>query len=244
VAFAVGAGLIVGKEGPLIHMGSIIGVAMAYLPIEKFKYFRNDFEKRNLIAVGVASGVSAAFGSPIGGALYTFELSKPDSFWSYSLTLKVFFSSTIASFTLSLLKQLYEGIFPLTLTNTDVIKLGSPIKGPTLDALVGATIIGFVGGIFGSVYIKLNNIVNVYRKKFLITKRRKVIEGLILAGLTCTAMYIIISIMYVTTNKEVYQNSGKFCMIKNFTMPDDDPIEVPTRKFLCNPKVIDGKEYE
>ena len=76
----------------------------AYLPFEMFKYFRNDFEKRKLMAAGIAAGVSAAFGAPIGGSLFAYEISKPSTFWSFSLTWKVFFASTISAFTLSLLK--------------------------------------------------------------------------------------------------------------------------------------------
>jgi chloride channel 7 len=110
VAFAVSAGLTVGKEGPLIHIGAIVGSAIPYLPLGITKYFRNDFEKRKLLAVGVASGVSAAFGAPIGGALFAYELSKPNTFWSFSLTWKVFFASTISTFTLSLFKQLEDGL--------------------------------------------------------------------------------------------------------------------------------------
>jgi H+/Cl- antiporter ClcA len=104
VGFAVSAGLCVGKEGPLVHMGSIVGCAIPYLPIGIAKYFRNDFEKRKLMSVGIASGVSAAFGAPIGGALFAYEISKPNTFWSFSLTWKVFFASTIATFSLSLFK--------------------------------------------------------------------------------------------------------------------------------------------
>jgi chloride channel 7 len=104
VALAVSAGLSVGKEGPLVHMGAIVGCLAPYLPMTMAKYFRNDFEKRKLLAVGVASGVSAAFGAPIGGALFAYEISKPNTFWSFSLTWKVFFASTIATFTLSLFK--------------------------------------------------------------------------------------------------------------------------------------------
>jgi H+/Cl- antiporter ClcA len=104
VAFAVSAGLTVGKEGPLVHLGAIVGSFIPYLPLGITKYFRNDFEKRKLLAVGVACGISAAFGAPIGGALFSYELSKPNTFWSFSLTWKVFFASTIATFTLSLFK--------------------------------------------------------------------------------------------------------------------------------------------
>jgi H+/Cl- antiporter ClcA len=104
VAFAVSGGLAAGKEGPLVHMGSIVGQSVAYLPLGITKYFRNDFEKRKLMAVGIASGVSAAFGAPIGGALFAYELSKPNTFWSFSLTWKVFFASTISAFFLSVFK--------------------------------------------------------------------------------------------------------------------------------------------
>ena len=127
VALAVSAGLTVGKEGPLIHMGAIIGSAMPYLPLGFTKYFRNDFEKRKLLAVGIASGVSAAFGAPIGGALFAYELSKPNTFWSFSLTWKVFFASTIATFTLSLFKQLTDPdkTGPITVSSSEAIKLGN-----------------------------------------------------------------------------------------------------------------------
>ena len=125
VALAVSAGLCVGKEGPLIHMGAIMGSVSPYIPLGITKYFRNDFEKRKLLSVGVAAGVSAAFGAPIGGALFAYELSKPNTFWSFSLTWKVFFASTIATFTLSLFKQIYEGLPHITVSSAEIIKLGN-----------------------------------------------------------------------------------------------------------------------
>jgi H+/Cl- antiporter ClcA len=109
VGLAVSAGFAGGKEGPLVHMGAIVGYAVPYIPIPIARYFRNDFEKRKLMAAGIAAGVSAAFGAPIGGSLFAYELSKPNTFWSFSLTWKVFFASTISAFTLSIFKQLYEG---------------------------------------------------------------------------------------------------------------------------------------
>jgi len=104
LALTVSAGICGGKEGPLIHMGSIVGFAATEIPFRCFRYFRNDFEKRKLLAVGCAAGVSAAFGAPIGGSLFAYEMSKPNTFWSFSLTWKIFFASSISTFVLSIFK--------------------------------------------------------------------------------------------------------------------------------------------
>ena len=53
--------------------------------------YRNDGDKREIAAAGCAAGVSAAFGSPIGGSLFVYEIAKPSSFWSFNLTWKIFF---------------------------------------------------------------------------------------------------------------------------------------------------------
>jgi len=106
LSFAVSGGLCAGKEGPLVHMGSIVGIYTAYIPgISMFSYLRNDFEKRKLMSAGIAAGVSAAFGAPIGGSLFAYEISKPSTFWSFSLTWKVFFAASMSTFVLSILKQ-------------------------------------------------------------------------------------------------------------------------------------------
>lgn len=110
LGFAVSGGLCAGKEGPLVHMGSIVGIMTTYIPVKIFSYFRNDFEKRKLMAAGIAAGVSAAFGAPIGGSLFAYEISKPSTFWSFSLTWKVFFAASISTFVLSILKQIQHHI--------------------------------------------------------------------------------------------------------------------------------------
>ena len=102
VVLAVVGGLCVGKEGPLAHIGANIGAVVPYLPIPRFEWFRNDTMKRNMMAAGCSAGVSAAFGAPVGGALFAFEISKPNVFWKFSVIWKTFLSCALAVFTLSL----------------------------------------------------------------------------------------------------------------------------------------------
>ena len=105
-SFAVMGDLCVGKEGPLAHIGAICGCIVAYIPIKSFEPFRNDFDKRTFIAAGCSAGVAAAFGAPIGGTLFTYEISKPNTFWTFSMLWRVFFSAAIAVFSLGFFQQL------------------------------------------------------------------------------------------------------------------------------------------
>jgi H+/Cl- antiporter ClcA len=58
---------------------------------------------REFVAAGISAGVSAAFGAPIGGALFAYELSGPSTFWTLKLIWRNFFCASIATFTLAVL---------------------------------------------------------------------------------------------------------------------------------------------
>jgi len=109
VLFAVVGNLIVGKEGPLAHIGANLGVYVTYLPIPGFDYFRNDFYKKQMLAIGTSAGVSAAFGAPVGGVLFAYEISKPNSTWKFSVLWKTFVACAMAVFSLAIFRQLFEG---------------------------------------------------------------------------------------------------------------------------------------
>ena len=107
VVLAVVGSLCVGKEGPLAHIGAVVAMVVIYMPYDGFLQFQNDHDKRQFIAAGASAGVSAAFGSPIGGALFTYEISKPTTFWTFSMLWLVFFASAISTLTLGILTSLY-----------------------------------------------------------------------------------------------------------------------------------------
>ena len=104
VVLGIAGGLSIGKEGPLAHIGAVIAVMVIYyIPIPGFDCFKNDVSKREFVCGGISAGVSAAFGAPIGGALFSYELSKPTTFWTFSMLWRIFFCCCCSTFTLSFL---------------------------------------------------------------------------------------------------------------------------------------------
>lgn len=93
-ALAVGSGLPVGPEGPMIHMGAIIGRGVSNMhsttvgfSLPFFKQFRNVKDSRDFLTAGAAAGVASAFGAPVGGLLFALE--EVASTWSQTLTWQV-----------------------------------------------------------------------------------------------------------------------------------------------------------
>lgn len=71
-AFAVATGMCLGKEGPFVHISTCAG----YLVASLFPKFRDNGRKmREMLSVACSSGLSVAFGAPIGGVLFSYEVS-------------------------------------------------------------------------------------------------------------------------------------------------------------------------
>jgi CIC family chloride channel protein len=70
-AISIGTGGSVGREGPMIQIGSGFGSTLAQL-------LRTPEEQRiTLVACGAGAGIAATFNTPVGGLLFAFELILP-----------------------------------------------------------------------------------------------------------------------------------------------------------------------
>lgn len=81
--FAVATGMCLGKEGPFVHISTCVG----YLVASRFpKYSENGRKLREMLSVACSSGLSVAFGAPIGGVLFSYEVKINN--WSYVVVAK------------------------------------------------------------------------------------------------------------------------------------------------------------
>ncbi|WP_421722871.1 chloride channel protein [Bauldia sp.] len=67
-AVSLGSGASAGREGPIVHLGAVIGTTLCR------KLHLPDAARRTLLACGVAGGVAASFNAPIAGVLFAQEV--------------------------------------------------------------------------------------------------------------------------------------------------------------------------
>ena len=189
VVLAVVGGLCVGKEGPLAHIGANVGAVVAYLPLPRFEWFRNDTYKRNFMAAGCSAGVSAAFGAPVGGALFAFEISKPNTFWKFSVIWKVFLSCAMSVFTLAVVSAGMSGEKIEDVTSA-VLKFGNKdIEPPTIEVIPGTIVVGCIAGVLGGMFVIVNSNLGILRKKYITKDWQKILEAAFFSIATTTTFY-------------------------------------------------------
>jgi H+/Cl- antiporter ClcA len=139
---AIGAGLSLGREGPSIQLGSAIAQGLSRM------LGRTRMEERYLLTSGASAGLSAAFGAPLAGVIFSLE----EMHKNFSPT--VLLSAVAASLTADVVAQHFFGFHPMfNFTGIPII----PIRFYGIIGLLGV-FIGFLGVAFNSVLIKTLNV--------------------------------------------------------------------------------------
>lgn len=101
---ATSAGLVLGKEGPFVHVASCCGNVFSYLfP----KYGQNEARKREILSAAASAGVAVAFGAPIGGVLFSLE--EVSYYFPLKTLWRSFFCAMFAAFVLKLVNPYGKG---------------------------------------------------------------------------------------------------------------------------------------
>ena len=99
-ALAIGSGAAVGREGPIIQIGSALGSTFGQV-------IRMSMGQRIiLVAAGAGAGIAATFNTPIGGVLFATELMLPE------ISVNTFLPVAIATGTATFIGRLFFGAQP------------------------------------------------------------------------------------------------------------------------------------
>jgi H+/Cl- antiporter ClcA len=145
LSMCVGSGLAVGKEGPMIHIGACWACLLAG-PISRFSGLSAVLPDTELICVGAAAGVSAAFGAPLAGVLFAVEelgTTMPGGL-RYSTMICAFGSAVVACLALKWLDLTRTQ--RLTLFEVDYKQAWAPWE--TLPFCFLGVVCGILGGLF------------------------------------------------------------------------------------------------
>lgn len=236
VVCSVVGGLAGGKEGPMIHSGAVVAAGISQGKSSTFKtdfkifeYFRDDHEKRDFVSGGAAAGVSAAFGAPVGGVLFSLE--EGASFWNQSLTWRTFFASVISTFTLNVVLSAYHGV-PGNINYPGLLNLGKFARfNYELFELPIFVLMGAFGGLLGAVWNHMNYKLAVFRMRYIKKKWLKVLECCLVACLSATAGFLMI--FFLNDCKPLGQDNTKY---PTQLYCDDGQFNVPASIWFQTPE--------
>ena len=107
IILAVGSGLIVGTEGAVVHMMAIVATHLMRIPC--FRHFSDKNSTRlQILASACAVGVASNFSSPIGGVLFSIEVTA--TYYTISNYWKSFVSTIGAAMLALITKYIAEGV--------------------------------------------------------------------------------------------------------------------------------------
>jgi chloride channel 3/4/5 len=161
--FAVSTGMCLGKEGPFVHISTCVGYLVGMLfP----KYRDNGRKMRELLSAACSSGLSVAFGAPIGGVLFSYE--EISTYFPRKVLWKAFLCSLMAAMVLKELNPTGTGKLVLFETN-----YGTDYKAVHYLVFI---LLGVAGGIFGGLFCKLNYLWSKWFRAFPIIKQNPILE--------------------------------------------------------------------
>lgn len=142
---SIGAGLSLGREGPSIHLGALIGEGINEVT------GRSEMEKKYFITCGASAGLAAAFNAPLAGVIFALE--ELHKFFSPLLLI----CTLIASITADFLTRIFLGYTPVFNFEVKAPSEFNPVIELLLVLLFGI-IMSFMGKLFSDNLIRFQKI--------------------------------------------------------------------------------------
>jgi chloride channel protein, CIC family len=141
-AIAIGTGAAVGREGPIIQIGSALGSTLGQI------IRMHASQTITLVAAGAGAGIAATFNTPIGGVLFATELMLPE------VSVSTFLPVAVATGTATFIGRLFFGNQPafnvpinLTAMPDHLSSAITLVLYVVLGGLTGVAAAGFIRGL-------------------------------------------------------------------------------------------------
>ena len=139
-AIAIGTGAAVGREGPIIQIGSALGSTLGQI-------IRMQAGQRiTLVAAGAGAGIAATFNTPIGGVLFATELMLPE------ISVNTFLPVAVATGTATFIGRLFFGDQPAFTVPANLAPLPNDLS--TAVTLILYAVLGALTGVAAAAFIR------------------------------------------------------------------------------------------
>jgi CIC family chloride channel protein len=140
-AIAIGTGAAVGREGPIIQIGSALGSTLGQV------VRMAPGQRIILVAAGAGAGIAATFNTPIGGVMFAIELMMPE------VSVRTFLPVALATGTATFIGRFFFGPQPafavphLAPISVDATSAATLCLYALLGAVIGVAAAGFIRGL-------------------------------------------------------------------------------------------------
>lgn len=146
-ALSIGSGAAVGREGPIIQIGSAIGSTFGQLIRVAV------WQRVTLVAAGAGAGIAATFNTPLGGVLFAVELLLPE------VSTRTFLPVVLATGTATYIGRLFLGLQPAFVVPIAELPELQPIDPMVLAAFVA---LGVLCGLASWAFIRLLTLMELW----------------------------------------------------------------------------------
>ena len=171
---AIASGLSVGKEGPSVHYAVCTGNVISRL---FNKYRRSAAKTREILSATAAAGVAVAFGSPIGGVLFSLE--EMTNYFPLKTMWRSYYTCLVATFVLSIMNPFRTGQLVMFTVSYD--------RDWHYFEVIFYILLGIFGGLYGAFVMKWNLRAQAFRKRYL--SAYPILESSLLALATAILCY-------------------------------------------------------
>ncbi|KAK6323685.1 hypothetical protein J4Q44_G00060240 [Coregonus suidteri] len=183
----LGSGMPVGKEGPFVHIASICAAVLSKCMTFFSGVHQSPYCYTDILTVGCAVGVGCCFGTPLGGVLFSIEVTS--TYFAVRNYWRGYFAATFSAFIFRVLSVFNKDAVTITALFRTKFRMDFPFD---LQELPAFAIIGISCGFLGAFFVWLNRQVVLFMRKpnamtRFLTRHRLIFPGvvtLVIASLT------------------------------------------------------------